>query len=139
MTDHYLAIDPGDTTGWAKFDEKGNVTAFDEIKGHDNFLDWLEDNIEGVHVIILERYRVRTAGHINSFSTVPTLQLIGAIKRVARKNNISIMEQDPSPALVMGLRFLGLHVAYKGKHVPDKVSALAHGTYFLRKAKIQKP
>src|SRR6266496_4107812 len=126
----YIAIDPGDTTGWATFNEQGELIDFQEIKGHDNFLDWLEQ--QNARVYIVESYRVRTSGHINSFSTVPTLQLIGAIKRVAKKKGIKIVMQEVSPALSIGLRFIGMHSIYKGKHVPDRISALAHGTYYLR-------
>lgn len=131
----YLAIDPGKRTGWAAFNELGLPTAFDMIEGEDEFLDWLEE--QNPKKIIIERYRNR-GGRINGFSDMPTSQHIGAIKRIARKKGVEIIEQDPSPALVIGLKFLGLHSTYQGKHVPDKISALAHGTYYLRKAGIQK-
>lgn len=137
----YLAIDPGGNTGWAIFDEQGKLQSMGSIKGHDEFLDWLEDIVHGQSFeIIIERYRVRTGGKhtfTNSFSDVPTLQLIGAIKRIARKNKFKIHEQDPSPSLVIGLKFLGMGNVYKDKHVPDEVSALAHGTYWLRKNGVQ--
>lgn len=131
----YLAIDPGKTTGYAAFDENGNILEFDEIKGYDEFLDWFEEQKPGL--VILERYRNR-GGAPNFFSDMPTNQHIGAIKRICRKRKIPVVEQDPSPALTIGLRFLGLHTTYLGKHVPDKVSALAHGKYYLRKAGIDK-
>lgn len=131
----YLAIDPGLTTGWASFDHEGKPLGFDEIKGYDEFLDWFEEQSPGL--IIIERYRNR-GGAINGFSDMPTSQHIGAIKRIARKKKVPIIEQDPSPCLSVGLRFLGLYATYRGKHVPDKVSALAHGTYYLRKQGIKK-
>lgn len=130
---HFLAIDPGKRTGYACFDEEGKVTEFDMIEGEDRFLDWLE--LQNPKIIILEGYKNR-GGFVNSFSDMPTSQHIGAIKRIARKKRIPIVEQQPSPCLTIGLRFLGLYNDYKGKHVPDKISALAHGTYYLRKNKI---
>jgi hypothetical protein len=131
----YTAIDPGDNVGWATFDDKGEFTGFGEIKGHDAFLDWLEK--DQASVIIVESYRARP-GKINSWSRLPTVQLIGAIKRIAHKRHAKVIEQDPNPCLSIGLRFIGLHTEYKGKHVPDKISALAHGTYYLRKERILK-
>lgn len=131
----YLAIDPGTTSGWAMFGEDGKPLAFGKIKGYDKFLDWLEELNPGM--LIIERYRNR-GGFTNSFSDMPTSQHIGAIKRIARKKKIPIVEQDPSPALTIGLRFLNVYSLYQGKHVPDEISALAHGTYFLRKNGIQK-
>lgn len=133
---YYLAIDPGQTnTGWATFDEDGKFEEWGIIKGQDRFLDWLEEQAPGM--VILERYRNR-GGFVNSFSDMPTSQHIGAILRVCRKKKIPYILQDPSPALAIGLRFLGMHEMYVGKHVPDNVSAAAHGTYYLRKNKVLK-
>lgn len=134
---YYLAIDPGQTnTGWASFDEQGAIIEMGVIRGQDEFLDWLEE--QDLKEAIIEQYRNR-GGFTNSFSTMPTSQHIGAISRILRKKRIPIHFQDPSPALSIGLRFLGMHTTYRGKHVPDQISAAAHGTYYLRKAGIQKP
>lgn len=129
-----LAIDPGGTTGWASFDRKGKPIAFDKIKGHDEFLDWLEE--QKPERIVCESYKVRP-GVNHSFSDVPTLQLIGAIKRWARKQGIEVKEQQPAD-MYIGLRHLGLYTTYKGKHVPDNISALAHGEYYLIKNKLKR-
>lgn len=134
----YLAIDPGQkNTGWATFDELGQLTDYGKVVGQDKFLDWFEDLTPQPGIVIIERYRNR-GGFTNSFSTMPTSQHIGAILRVCRKRKIPYVEQDPSPALAIGLRFLNVHTLYVGKHVPDEISALAHGTYYLRKKGVQK-
>lgn len=137
---YYLAIDPGGTTGWASFAENGDFISMGKIRGEDDFLDWLEEQTP--KVIIIERYRNR-GGFVNTFSDMPTSRHIGAIERIARKRHWIINRQDPSPCLVQGLRFLGMYTTYNppGRpriHVPDDVSALAHGTYFLRKAGVVK-
>ncbi len=136
---HFLAIDPGKTTGWASFTKEGDLIATGKIRGHDEFLDWLEE--QEAKEIILERYRNRVGGKstaINAWSENETSQLIGAIKRVARKSGIKVHEQNASDGLAFGLRFLGVYgTYYRGgkriKHVPDDISALAHGTYYMRK------
>lgn len=131
----YLAIDPGKNTGYALFDDKGLSKYMGVIKGEDKFLDELELMVtsQPVKIIILEAFRNRPGTAHSNWSKNETSQHIGAIKRIARKAGITIVEQEPSPCLVIGLKFLGLGETYKGKHVPDEVSALAHGTYYLRK------
>lgn len=134
----YIAIDPGSArTGWAVFDDKGAVQDMGIIKGMDPFLDWLEEEAPKHKVAIIENYRNR-GGFTNDMSSMPTSQMIGAITRILRKASVAIVLQEPSPCLSIGLRFLKLYDAYKGKHVPDNVSALAHGTYYLRKEGIIK-
>ncbi len=135
----YLAIDPGKTTGYAVFDDEGKVVTQGKLKGEDVFLDFLEDVVlqaYPIHQVIMEAYRNRPNMKNNMRSTNPTSQHEGAISRVFRKRKIPIALQEASPALAIGLKFLEVEAKYKGKHVPDDVSALAHGTYYLRKQKI---
>lgn len=134
----YLSIDPGKTTGYALFDDNGVVNFMGKIEGEDKFLDQLESLVE-THTIktaIVEGFRNRPNNLVSMRSTNPTSMHIGAITRVLRKKKILIVMQEASPALAIGLRFLGVHEQYINKHVPDDVSALAHGTYYLRKQKI---
>lgn len=109
-----------------------------KIKGEDRFLDQLEQLVDSyeIKVAIVEEYRNRPNMKHNLRSTNTTSQHIGAIKRILRKKKIEIVEQAASPCLVIGLKFLGVGHLYVNKHVPDDVSALAHGTYYLRKMKI---
>lgn len=133
----FLAVDPGKRTGFALFDATGAPLKFFKIEGYDEALDWLEgEDCEGVTDLILEVYRNRGNLH-DSWSDMPTSQHIGAIKRIARKRDWVVHQQEPSPCLNLGLRFLGMASTYKGKHVPDEVSALAHGEYYLRKAGVK--
>lgn len=133
----YLAIDPGKTTGFAHFDPNSEIVINDKIKGEDAFLDFLEKYLEvhEIKVFIVEAYRNRPgpANKHNVWSKNETSQHIGAIKRIARKAGITVVEQEPSPCLAIGLKFLDMDNRYKGKHVPDEISALAHGTYYLKK------
>lgn len=134
----YIAIDPGKTTGYAMFDDNGVVVFFGKIEGEDKFLDQLEELVESrdIKVAIVEEYRNRPNMKHNLRSTNVTSQHIGAITRILRKAKIKIVIQPASPCLSIGLKFLGVSENYINKHVPDEVSALAHGTYYLRKQKI---
>lgn len=137
----YISLDPGEKrVGWAGFNAEGLPEKYGVFRDEDEMLDWLEE--QDPQMIIVESYRARP-GATNAWGRLPTVQQIGAIKRIARKKKIPVIEQDPNPGLVMGLRFLGVFHMYtseKGKllHVPDEISALAHGTYYLRKQRIQK-
>lgn len=133
----YLAIDPGKRTGFARFGEDGELLEVPfMLTPEDKALDYLE-SVEGVKVIILETYRNRPGVGHNTWSTGPTQQHIGAIKRIARKRLWKVVEQEPKD-LYMGLRHIGMYTQYpKGKHVPDEISAYAHGEFYLRKAKVK--
>lgn len=135
----YLAIDPGKTTGYACFDENAEAINVGKIHDEDAFLDWMEglSKDEQPTTVIIEQYRNRP-GAVNTWSTGPTQRHIGAIERIARKWKVTVVYQEPSPTLSIGLRFLGLHNEFKGKHIPDEISALAHGTYYLRQKRIGK-
>lgn len=126
----YLAIDPGVTTGWASFDEKGQTLDFGEIKGIDEFLDFFEgiDHSELEHVICEDYIVDKRVSH--GGSRVPTIQLIGAIKRYCHKNKIPLHMQHRA-AKDIGIKFIGMKKP-KG-HMPDKISALCHGVYWLQR------
>lgn len=136
----YIAVDPGLTTGYALFDSKGLSTFIGKIKGEDKFLDEFEALVAtgDFKVLIIEIYRNRPGpkGRHNTWSDNKTSQIIGAAKRIARKAGLEIVEQEPSPCLAIGLKFLGVSHLYVNKHVPDEISALAHGTYYLRQQKV---
>lgn len=138
----FLAIDPGThQVGWAGFDSSGETIGFGVIKGEDAFLDWLEEQPRP-RVIIIEGYFINPYKH-KTWSKAGTSEVIGAIKRYARKHGIEIVEQRNTD-LPTGLRFIGMYgVYYKDrkniKHVDDEISALAHGTVYLVRNKIKQP
>jgi len=141
---HYLSIDPGqNNTGWAAFDRTGQELGFGDIRGGpDKFMDWLEGLVPQPKEIIYEGYAISpTINH--GFSEAVTIQLIGMIKRHATKHNITLHKQR-NTELKVALRMVGFYAMYyepsgkKKKHVDDKVSAYAHGVYFLTKRGIRK-
>lgn len=135
----YCSIDPGKTTGYALFAENGDIQEFSKIKDPDKFLDWLEELDPFPEVFIIEQFRVRPFAGGNTWSTGPTQQLIGAIRRVLKKKGIptkNVIFQEPS-ILPIGFKYAGLPYNKK-KHVPDDQSALVHGIYYLTKNKIRK-
>lgn len=131
---YYISVDPGQTTGWAKWNEEGEIVSYGKMK-QEEFFNWFEN--QKFKWLIIEIYRNRP-GATNAWSKGETQQHIGVCKRHAAKIHARVVEQDPSPCLAIGLRFLGVHEMYvdsKGKlqHVPDDISAMAHGEYYMRK------
>lgn len=138
----YLAIDPGEHVGIAWFDEVGKPLENIEITGHNKFMDWLEEG-PVPKKIIYETYRNRPWEKANQWADNKTSMLIGMILRYAHKNKVELVSSEPSN-LYIGLRFLGLGQRYAkrpGKarpHVPNALSALAHGVFMLQKLHIRK-
>lgn len=133
---YYLAIDPGETTGWAAFDADGSIIDMGKIKGPDTFLDWLEE--QNPTECILEIYRNRP-GFVNEWSKGETQQLIGAIKRTLRKKGLTskqIHEKEPRD-LPIACKMAGIPYS-KTTHLPDDQSAFAHGVHYLTVAGIRK-
>lgn len=137
----YLAIDPGDHIGYAWFDENGIPLENKEINGHNEFMDWLEE--EPVpKAIIYETYRNRPWEKANTWADNKTSQLIGMLLRYMHKNKVEAIKSEPAN-LYIGLRFLNMYARYaprRGKarrHVPNGLSALAHGVYMLQKLHIR--
>lgn len=126
----YLAIDPGFTSGYATFDENGKMTAFGQIANPDDMMDWIEELRPEPDVIILEDYVIRkNVSHAGS--RAPTIQLIGMIKRYAKKKAIKVVLQM-SHAKNIGYKFAGL-VPTKNHDQSHQYDAIAHGCYYLQK------
>lgn len=141
---YYLSLDPGErNTGWAGFREDGSDLGFGVIAGGlDAFTDWLEDLNPKPKEIIYEGYAVNP-NISHAYSKVLTVQVIGAIKSYCRRNKIPKHEMR-SVNLKVALRMVGCYSMYYDKHgknikhVDDRISAYAHGVWFLTKNGIRK-
>jgi hypothetical protein len=138
----FLSIDPGEHIGYAWFNEVGKPTENAEITGHQKFMDWLEAG-PVPKKIIYETYRNRPWAKANQWADNKTSMLIGMILRYAHTNKVELVSSEPTN-LYIGLRYLGLYSMYSKKpgksrrHVPNGLSALAHGVYMLQKTGIRK-
>lgn len=128
----YLALDPGARTGWAWFDEEGELVDFGIFQSHDELDDFLNERQPGV--IIYEGYynnpSIKQGG-----SKMPQSIAIGRIHAYCYRTNTRYYEQLSS-VLPIALRWAGLR-QYKG-HVPDDKSAIAHGVFWLQRHGIRK-
>lgn len=127
---YYLSIDPGETSGWATFDEEGTFKAWGQIKGTPELEDWLAE-LEPPKVVIIEEFRLYKSKALQqSGSKLETVQVIGSVKNQARRWKATIVEQR---ADVRGIA--ELYSGVSEKSVPHskshKISAMNHGTYYL--------
>lgn len=133
----FLAIDPGETTGWATFDQHGNLLDLGQIKGFELFSDWLDYEIEKPSLIIYEEW-VTNPNVPQGGSKQETSQVIGAIRAYARRNGIVVVAQRTS-AKPVGYAFAGIKPLPKSRHSEShQYDAFAHGIYYLVKNKITK-
>jgi hypothetical protein len=147
----YYFIDPGETTGWAKFNDKGETITLGQVKGFDNFCTWLEDNIEGIlsqklyseehipEMVCVEEFKLYPwKSQAQMWSEFITCQVIGAIKFRCYQFGIKV-QMLRAADYPMGFRFQGLDVPPHSNPLHDQLVAHAHGVFWLQKNGIRKP
>ncbi len=134
----YWAFDPGETTGYATFNEEGELMAAGQIYGFDSLVEWLavtpSDRLKAViceDFIILRKKAAVFAGN-----KMEVIQAKGAIRAhtSSKKVKFILQRSDIKP---IAERLTG--VRPKGKHSENHwVDALNHGKYYLIKQGICK-
>lgn len=131
----FLAIDPGETTGWATFSQSGELEDFGQIAGFETFVVWLEKLRPVPELIICENYilnpKIPQGG-----SEMWTSQVIGVVRVYGIRHGI-IVEMQRNVCLSPGYAFAGIKPLPKSRHAEShQFDAVAHGTYYLVKNKI---
>jgi hypothetical protein len=131
MTDQYLAIDPGGTTGWATLNELGDVTAMGQVKQKD-FVEFFTDKLtsELKHVIV-EDYRNYAWKQQKKWSRNDTSKLIGQIEMLCSMRGVPITLQ-PATCKNSGYLWAGLHKAPANHSISHQYDAVAHGVYWTQ-------
>jgi hypothetical protein len=124
-----LAIDPGDTTGWASLSMEGVLVDMGQATLA-KLYPWLENLTDEFKVIVLENFKVRP-GHNFAWSEMNTIQVIGAIKYRAHQLGIPIVLQEPS-SYSIGAKWAGVQIP-KNHDISHQVVAYAHGTFYSHK------
>ena len=130
-----LVVDPGDTTGYALFEEDGELY----LKGQadfDKFLDFLLKN--SFDSIVVEDYRLRKGKQAQQTgSRFQAVQVIGALKYIARQEEIPF-ELVSVQAKTLGSMYSGVKPPsdHKKSH---EIDAYNIGIYWLVDNKIIEP
>jgi hypothetical protein len=146
LPEYTIAIDPGETVGFcATFG--GETTHEEAYLGHHygvgslpmwDLLDYLGPFLrsEGIKQVVLEEYRVYpNQAMMHSGKTIPTAECIGAIKMLARQQQVPVLEQQaaikkPIAGLLKGRGFKSLG---SNQHEKD---AECHMWYYALKDKL---
>jgi hypothetical protein len=132
-----IAVDPGGTTGWARFETPSQkpVEIGEVVK--DKLYSWLELQTNHGTIWVVEDYIIRPpsrrqGGHDHFWNKGDTLRLIGAIQYHAHIHQQLFYLQQPS---IKPLAYKQMGAEYvKGKpnmHIKD---AVAHGVHFIGKS-----
>lgn len=134
----YVALDPGETTGWAKFDETGEILALGHVTQMD-LAKWLDVHIvRGLKAVIIEEYRNYAHKQQRKWSRNQTSKNEGAIEQVCNMREIPFFLQ-PASVKVIGYKMAGLGAAPSNHSISHQYDAVAHGVYWLTTRKIRDP
>lgn len=151
----YISFDPGETTGWASFDEEGRLHKAGYSKGLDQFYDWLDSHstFEGcgdLNTVIIEEFRLYPwKSDAQKWSQFKTVEVIGAIKFWARsismkmfpiwniQHQIQVVEQ-PANIKAIGYKWAMCSPLPKSNPRNHELDAYVHGVYYLQNKAIRK-
>lgn len=134
----YIALDPGETTGWAAFDKEGQILAMGQFKQKEQSK-WLDENItSNLLAVIVEDYRNYSWQKQKKWSRNQTSKNIGAIEMICELRNVPYFLQ-PANVKKIGYKWAGLGEAPSNHAISHQYDAVAHGTYWLRTKLILKP
>lgn len=134
----YWAFDPGETTGFAFFDEAGNVIRAGQIYGFDSLVGFLAmHDSSKLEAIVCEDFIIlaKKARHFAG-NKMEVIQAKGAIRAHAFSHKIKFVLQK-SDIKPMAEKLTGIKP--KGKHSDTHwVDAVNHGKYYLIKIGVAK-
>lgn len=132
----YLAIDPGETSGWASFKKDGTPIDFGQVRQRLGVYDLLKE--QQPKFLVVEDFELFPwKSKEQSFSQFETVRVIGAIEFWAWAKAVPIVLQKPRIKPI-AYKWAGLtpQKNHSLSHGPD---AYVHGVYYLQSNGILKP
>jgi hypothetical protein len=141
----FIVIDPGDTTGYAIFDDDKPVEFgyyswvldTEERGEHYPFCEWLRDDLDTSQLDrwVIEQYRVRprpvAKGYGHQFSEVQACRVIGACTQVATYHQQPVHFVETSQ-LDPGYAQTGIPKDHRRSPFRHSTDAVVHGMLFWR-------
>lgn len=134
MSHEYLALDPGNSTGWATFNEKGEVGGFGTLRKREEVYEKLEE--EQPKVLIVEDWITRQGINLGG-TKLEVVRVIGAVECWAYFHQADVHLQ-PNTIKPIGYKWAGL-TKPKNHDMSHETDAYVHGVYWLQKNGIRKP
>lgn len=130
----YLAIDPGETSGWATFDEIGTLISMGQFKEKD----FVEQTTELLHSdlkhFIVEDYVLfqhKAMAQTNARGRkLKTAKMVGKLEMLADMRGVPYTKQ-PSSVYNIGAMWGGFEIP-SNHSISHQYVAVAHGIYFLQ-------
>lgn len=139
----YLALDPGDTTGWAEFDDAGEPVGYGQVVEAEltQFLtEHISNNLD-LKAVICENFLLY--GHKAMAQTngrarkMGTSKKIGKIELICELRGVPVILQ-PASNKPIGYMWAGLQPP-SNHGISHQFDAVAHGVYYLQNNGIKKP
>ncbi|HEY0750017.1 MAG TPA: hypothetical protein VGD26_02610 [Chitinophagaceae bacterium] len=137
----YLAIDPGDTSGWATFDWQGNLIGMGQVKEADfveKFTDLLTSDLQ--HVIIEDYvlFQHKAMAQTNARGRkLKTAKMVGQLEMLANLRDVPYTKQE-SGRYRIGAMWGGFEIP-SNHSISHQYVAAAHGIFWLQSNGIRKP
>lgn len=134
----YVALDPGETTGWATFDFEGNAIGmgqFPQSQQTKRLTDLLSPDLKAV---VCEDYRNFGWKQQKKWSRNQTSKNIGAIQLLCEMRNIPFHLQQPNIKSI-GYLWAGMDGPPTNHAISHQYDAYVHGVYWLQSNGIRKP
>lgn len=128
---HYLALDPGQTTGWCLFDTDGKPLQMGEVQYEE--LAMLLEEYHPIDFFVVEQFMVRTksskAGknhRVAEFDKAIAARAIGKVEARAERLGVPVHFQQSS--ILEGAA--GMFGIKRRSHQKDVLSAVLHGLHY---------
>lgn len=127
----FLALDPGNTTGWAQFDAKGNCVAYgqftllEQVKALDRLI------TSDLDLVICENYVNYGWKQQKRWSENQTSKNIGKIELMCEMREVEITLVPAAPNKGMGYMYMGM-TPPSNHDISHQFDAMAHGVYELQ-------
>lgn len=136
-TSWLLAIDPGESTGWATYSATGEFINAGICRSREEVYTMLKE-VGPVAKVVIEDYRLYSHKAVQqSGSRLETVRVIGAIESWAAINGSEVILQAASIKKIAekwsGIKPKGDH---KNLH---HIDAMLHGHYYLQRTEVIKP
>ena len=126
----YLALDPGETTGYATFDAEGELITIGQFKQKDQTKELTRLIDPSLTAVICEDYRNFAWKRQKNWSNNQTSKNIGGIEMLCELRSVPLHFQQPNIKSI-GYKWAGIEPPknHAVSHGPD---AYVHGVYWLR-------
>lgn len=126
----YLALDPGETTGWCCFSEEGEILTYGQYKQADQTKELTRLITSDLLAVICEDYRNFAWKQQTKWSRNQTSKNIGAIEMICEMRQVPLHLQ-PANIKTIGYKWLGLGEAPSNHSISHQFDAMVHGGYWL--------